>query len=137
MQKISRILPPNARTGSYDVSRAHPVRPGAPQMGRPQALDPVLDRVTLSDQLAGSVMEAGPSEIPTQNSKLAASQYKSTDNVKSQVVRQMTDRFFMKDSTAKNLVKDSDQTHSEEVVSRAFEATESNVRPESSSELSL
>lgn len=137
MEKISRILPPNARTGTYDASRAQPARPGAPKIGRPQALESAMDRVTLSDQLTNSIMEAGPSEIPKQNSKLAASQYKSSDTVKAQLVKDMTDRFFAKNTTAKDMVKDTHQAHSEEVVARALEATESKVSPESSSELSV
>lgn len=138
MEKISRILPPNARTSSYDVSRAQPARPGAPKIGRPQNLEEVMDRVSLSEQLTNSVMDnTDKLELPQQNSKLAASTYKSTDNVKSQLVREMTDRFFLKGSTPKTEVKDSDQAHSEEVVARVQDATESKVMPESSSELSL
>lgn len=137
MEKISRIIPPNARTQSYDASRALAARPGAPKLGRPQELESVLDRVTLSEQLTNSIADNKTSEIPQQNSKLAASQYKSTDNVKSQMVREMTDRFFMKNSNPKAEVKGTDQAHSEEVVARVLEATESKVIPESSNELSL
>lgn len=136
MEKISRILPPNARTGTYDASRALPGRPGSPTIGRPQAMEPVLDRVTLSENLTNSLTDSDNMQMPQQNSKLAASQYKSTDNVKSQMVREMTDKFFLKGSP-KSEVKESDQTHSEEVVDRVQSATESKVIPESSSELSL
>ncbi len=137
MEKISRILPPSARTSSYDVSRAQPARPGAPSLGRPQ-IRSVADRLTLSDHLTQSMADSMPmEEMPMHNSKLAAGQYRSQDNVRAKMVREMTDRFFMRDPSAKDLVKDTDQTHSEEVVTRSLEATESKVMPESSKELTL
>lgn len=137
MEKISRILPPSARTAAYDVSRAHPGRPGAPQMGRPR-YESVADRFTLSEQLTQSMADSTLKQEPLHNSKLAASEYKSQDNVRAQMVREMTDNFFLKNQTPKDLVKETDQTHSEEVVARALEATtESRVNPDSSSELSL
>jgi hypothetical protein len=38
MEKISKILPPTRRTGSYSINEAKPVRPGAPSFGGPEAL---------------------------------------------------------------------------------------------------
>lgn len=35
MEKISGIIPRNARNSSADVSKSQPVRPGAPSFGRP------------------------------------------------------------------------------------------------------
>lgn len=35
MEKISGIIPRNARTSSADTSKSQPVRPGAPSFGRP------------------------------------------------------------------------------------------------------
>lgn len=53
MEKISRIIPANARTKAVDVSGSQPVRPGAPTYGRPvgrvtRAPLEVQDRVSLS-----------------------------------------------------------------------------------------
>lgn len=50
MDKISRILPPSRRVTTVDVESNQPVRPGAPEFGRPMknsSLD-VADRVSLS-----------------------------------------------------------------------------------------
>ncbi|MBX2987579.1 MAG: hypothetical protein KF802_06755 [Bdellovibrionaceae bacterium] len=54
MEKISRIIPSNARTKAVDVSGSQPVRPGAPGWGRPEGrvtrspLD-IEDRVNISN----------------------------------------------------------------------------------------
>lgn len=50
MEKISSILPSNARLKSVDTQDAHPVRPGVPAMGRPVGRTSSQDRFTVSQQ---------------------------------------------------------------------------------------
>ena len=135
MEKISRILAPSARTKSYDVARAQPVRPGAPQMGRPQSMDVIQDRMTISEKFLDPIMngETIPSAKPT-----LAETYKPREaaNVKSQVVKEMTNQFFIKQN-AKDVARETDQTKSEEVVSLVQSSAPSSVNPDSSKETSL
>lgn len=48
MEKISSILPSNARVKSVDLSEAQPVRPGAPSRGQKEGSTSIRDRITLS-----------------------------------------------------------------------------------------
>lgn len=50
MEKISSILPANARLKSVDTQDAHPVRPGVPAMGRPVGRTSGQDRFTVSQE---------------------------------------------------------------------------------------
>ena len=133
MEKISRIIPPSARTKSYDISRAQPGRPGAPQLGRPE-FEPAIDRVMLSENLTQS-MQDRVIDRPVQND-IQKTYSKPTENVKSEMIRKMTDQFFMKKNDPKEVAQDNPQTISEEVVERVNRSSDSKVIPESSSELS-
>jgi hypothetical protein len=133
MEKISRIIPPSARTKAYDISRAQPVRPGAPQLGRPE-FEPAFDRVMLSENLTQSLQDRvidKPLRTETLNTYS-----KPSENVKSEMIRKMTDQFFMKKSDPKEVAQESAQTISEEVAERVNRSSDSRVMPESSSELS-
>lgn len=135
MEKISRILPPSARTKSYDISRAQPVRPGAPDAGRP-VFEPVVDKMILSEALTSSMQDNflnGDTQI---KAEVQAQYPKPKESVKSEMIRNMTEKFFLKQQDPKDLAKDTNQTISEEVVERVNRSTESNVSPESSKELS-
>ncbi|MCX7978399.1 MAG: hypothetical protein N2578_05290 [Bdellovibrionaceae bacterium] len=84
MEKISRILPPNARTRSIDVSASQPVRPGAVAWGRPvgkvtTAAD-VEDRVSLSK----SALERLDSEVYNRRG----------ERPHAKIVEEMSNRFF-------------------------------------------
>lgn len=48
MEKLSSILPSNARIRSVDTKDSKPVRPGAPSFGRPEGNISVQDRFTVS-----------------------------------------------------------------------------------------
>lgn len=48
MEKLSGILPSNARLKSVDLSEAHPVRPGTPAAGRPVGTTSIKDRFTVN-----------------------------------------------------------------------------------------
>src|SRR4051794_21304586 len=86
MDKISGIIPSNARTRAIDTSNSQPVRPGAPSWGRPEGkvTKAVLeDKVTLSSVAAERPME----KPPTYDRNLAESK-------KVKIAKDMTDRFF-------------------------------------------
>lgn len=48
MEKLSSIIPSNARIKSVDLKDAKPRRPGAPSLGMPMGVTSVKDRVNLS-----------------------------------------------------------------------------------------
>ena len=133
MEKISRILAPSARTKNYDVSRALPGRPGAPQMGRPERMSAVEDRMTLSEQFVDPIMDG--ETLPAGKS---LENYKPRDSgIKSQVVKELTNKFFAKQSNPKDMARETDETHSEETLSHVHSSAGSSVKPDSSSETSL
>lgn len=104
MEKISRILPANARTQSVDVSKSQPVRPGAPAWGRPMgrvtpktALEiappapaEIQDKVNFSDKaLTGS---------PEVETKAPQSYKKMQESAQLQKIQELSDKFFMEKS---------------------------------------
>lgn len=114
VEKISGIVPANARTRSVDVSSAQPVRPGAPTWGRPEgkvtkamALDPldVQDRVDLRTQVttADKAVAQG-----TQSYK------KAIENARAKVVDDLSKKFF--GTNPKLDVREKDTTKSEETL---------------------
>jgi hypothetical protein len=132
MEKISRILAPSARTQSYDASRAQPVRPGAPEMGRPETSGLVVDKFVLSDNLSkppvlGQAASKDKSEPQT---------YGPKETIKTQLIKEMTDRFFLKQNP-KEVAGESGQSSSEEIANRVQTSSGSRVNPESSSDISL
>jgi hypothetical protein len=50
MEKLSSILPSNARIRSVDTKDSKPARPGAPLFGRPQGTLSVKDRFSVSKE---------------------------------------------------------------------------------------
>lgn len=133
MEKISRILAPSARTKSYDVSRAQPARPGAPQLGRPASMDVIQDRMTLSEQFLDPIMNGDT--IPSAKPKVSET-YGPKENIKAQVIKEMSNNFFLK-QTPKEIAKDGNTTQSEEVTSRVHSSTGSSVNPDSSKDVNL
>lgn len=183
MEKISRIIPPSARTKAYDDSRALPARAGAPTMGRPRSMEVIQDRMTFSEQLIDPVMNGETVNIPNLKaansqpaggqvqafdvpgsgvagskdqtsqatiSDVASSQmqksqsststspeiYKAKSTVKADMIKELTNKFFNKE-TPKEIARESDQSKSEEVVSRVQSSAPSTVNPDSSSDVSL
>lgn len=132
MEKISRILAPSARTKTYDVARAQPVRPGAPTLGRPQSMAAIEDRMTISEKFLDPIMNGDT--LPVKSTLQET--YKPRESVKLEIVKDLTNKFFAKQS-AKDLVRDTDQTQSEEVVSRVQSSAASSVNPESSKDVNL
>ena len=133
MEKISRILAPSARTKGYDVSRAQPGRPGAPTMGRPEAMNVIQDRMTFAEQFVDPIMNG--ETVPSGKS---LESYKPRDSgIKSQVVKEMTNKFFANAGNPKGVARESDQTHSEETISRVNSSSGSSVKPDSSSDVNL
>jgi hypothetical protein len=133
MEKISKIIAPSARTKNYDVARALPGRPGSPNLGRPEKMELPEDRLTITDQLVEPILNGDTFAGKGSSSDT----YKPRDSgVKSQIVKELTNKFFAKENP-KEIARQSDQTHSEETVTRLHSSTGSSVNPESSSDASL
>ena len=105
MEKISRILPPSRRVVATDVESSQPVRPGAPDYGRPKLkpLD-VQDRISLS-----SLASERPSEPAT---------YKNTkEGARARAVEDLAEKFF----NPRTVAKEGEGPQSEEVLKRMEE----------------
>ncbi len=131
MEKISKILAPSVRTRGYDISRAQPARPGAPQAGRPQ-FEPIMDRVSLSEVLTDSMQDqfVSPSQIEKNYSR-------PVSQTKADLIKNMSEKFFQKNQSPKEILGEEHQPISEKVAKGSNDSVESSVIPESSSELSL
>lgn len=105
MEKISRILPPSRRVVATDVESSQPVRPGAPEFGRPtrKALD-VQDRFSLSSLAASRPAEA----ITYKNIK---------EGARAKAVEELAEKFF----NPKSVAKEGEGVQSEEVLRRMEE----------------
>ena len=102
MEKISRILPPSRRITAADVESNPPVRPGAPEFGRPSksSLD-VQDRVSLSSLANNRTPEpAATYKAPTK------------DSARAKVVDELAEKFF----NPRTFAKDSDTTLAEDTL---------------------
>lgn len=119
MEKISRILPPSRRVTATDVESSQPVRPGAPDFGRPtQRLD-IKDRVTLSalaaDRAAneragaGQGAEQGAESVTYRNPK---------EGARAKAVEELAEKFFNPASVAKS---EGETVQSEEALKRLQE----------------
>lgn len=82
MDKISSILPGNARVQSVDLDEAPPARPGAPSFGRKAGRNTVSDRVTLSQKAKEM---AAKDTLMVRNPKEAS---------RSKMVEELNRRFF-------------------------------------------
>jgi hypothetical protein len=131
VEKISKIIAPSVRTRGYDSSRAQPARPGAPQAGRPQ-FEPITDRVSLSETLTDSMQDQfiNPSQVEKNYSR-------PVSQTKSELIKSMSEKFFQKNQSPKEILGEEGQTFSEKLANGSNDSVESSVMPESSSELSL
>lgn len=122
MEKISRIVPANARTKAVDVSRSQPVRPGAPTWGRPEGkvTKGIEDKVSFSSIAAERPLE------PNYTRGL-------TDARKTKIAREMTEKFFMERTPQKELTE-SEGPLSEQMADSISESDLSNVNPLSSND---
>jgi len=103
MEKISRILPPSRRVTAVDTESSQPVRPGAPNQGRPMAkpMDvDVQDRVSLSS-LANN--RAPEQNITYSNPK---------ERARAKAVDELAEKFF----NPRTFAKDGDSTLSEDTL---------------------
>lgn len=102
MEKISRILPPSRRVVATDVESSQPVRPGAPDFGRPSrsSLD-VQDRFSLS-----SLATRRPADPLT---------YKNIkEGARAKAVEELAEKFF----NPKSVAKEGESVQSEETLRR-------------------
>lgn len=75
MNKISNILPSNARVKSVDLAASHPIRPGIPEFGRPSGSTATMrDRVTFSQQARELLQNQAPARRPHELSKTKLAQ---------------------------------------------------------------
>ena len=108
MEKISRILPPSRRVTATDVESSQPVRPGAPDMGRPtQRLD-IKDRVTLSSLANDRAMtdRASNDALTYRNPK---------EGARAKAVEELAQKFFNPAAVAKD---EGETVQSEEALKR-------------------
>lgn len=107
MEKISRILPSNARTRSAEVAKSQPARPGAPAFGRPmghvtRAPAQIEDRINLST--AEKAVKAPGTYRPP------------ADLARAKIVEDMANKFF---NSPKAEVREHDMAKSEELADLA------------------
>lgn len=108
MDKISGIIPSNARTRTVDTSKGQAVRPGAPSWGRPQGrvtkanqgFPEIEDRISISDQQAEERFQ------PI---------YKSSPEVKKLKIAEEVSTQFA-NVNPKQMVRESDLTTSEQLT---------------------
>ena len=125
MEKISRIIPTSARTKAVDVSKSQPVRPGAPTWGR--TVGKVTTRMPIEDRIEVSTAERGQQAAEINNPL----NYNNKGTLaKTKIVEDLSNKFF--NSTPKSLVRDGDETLSEQVQARVLEQ---DFRADSSSDL--
>ena len=108
MDKISRILPPSRRVVATDVESSQPVRPGAPEFGRPtkRPLD-VEDRINLSSLAASRPLDTAPAT------------YKNIkEGARAKAVEDLAEKFF----NPKTVAKEGEGVQSEEILSRMEES---------------
>ncbi|HEY8269812.1 MAG TPA: hypothetical protein VIG33_02920 [Pseudobdellovibrionaceae bacterium] len=105
MEKISRILPPSRRVVATDVESSQPVRPGAPDYGRPtQKPLNIQDRVSLSSLANGRSAEP--------------STYKNfKEGARARVVDELAEKFF----NPRTVAKEGEGPRSEETLKRMEE----------------
>lgn len=105
MEKISRILPPSRRVVATDVESSQPVRPGAPDFGRPtkKPMD-VQDRISLSSLAANR-----PTETPTYSNL--------KESARAKAVEELAEKFF----NPKTIAKEGEGVQSEETLRRMEE----------------
>ena len=110
MEKISSILPSNARVTSVDLDEAPAARPGAPALGRKQGRNTISDRITLS-QRAKDI--AAQETMMDRNPKEAA---------RAKKVEELNKRFFETRLSNKPVEEKAPMT--EQISDRAMEAAE-------------
>ena len=123
MEKISGIIPANARTRSVDVSNSQPVRPGAPAFGRPEGkvtTAAIEDKISLSGLANDRLLDP----VTYKNSAEAA---------KVKVIKESTQRFF-DTRVPQTSAKESEAPLSEEILEKISDPSLSKVNPDSSKE---
>jgi hypothetical protein len=107
MEKISHILPPSRRVVAVDTESSQPVRPGAPNLGRPTSRPEIQDRVSLSALARERSADSGAAASdPSMTYK------KSKESARAKAVEDLAEKFF---NPAK-FVKEGQGSLSEEVL---------------------
>lgn len=110
MEKISRILPPSRRVVAVETEASQPVRPGAPEFGRPSKRMEIQDRVSLSPmarERANAQAEANQDAAPDVGT------YKNPkETARAKVVEDLAEKFF----NPRAVAKEGEGTRSEELL---------------------
>lgn len=113
MEKISGIIPANARTRSVDVSNSQPVRPGAPTWGRRTGHVTQAETITPEDRVSLSSDKAVKEPTaPIYNNR--------AEMTRAKVVDQLATKFF----DTKNDVRGTEMAKSEETLAAVEDAQE-------------
>lgn len=148
MEKISGILPAGRRFKNIDVSRAQPVRPGAPTFGRPVgrssqvdvaaanrlSAGPVVDRLSISEDAklqANDLLPMRETEVMSARPSEEMAVYSAPKPVVASSVEEMTTKFF---SPQKSAAPQQDIKFDEAPVSVEPQKDFSRQNPYSSSE---
>ena len=119
MDKISGILPSNARLKSVDMKGAHPVRPGVPEFGQPVgSTSSMRDRISISAQNG-----SGPEQdlLTYKNPR---------DSYHSHIAEELSKRFF--ESRMSPPAPDAAESEFEEITASAAKSLAPNDANESS-----
>lgn len=114
MEKISRIIPSNARTKAVDVSRSQPVRPGAPAWGRPVGK---VTTAAIEDKISLSSI-ANERELP----QPPMTYRNSADAAKVRIAENVTNKFF--ENRVKDIQEENGLSSSEEIANAVVENSE-------------
>lgn len=110
MDKISRILPPSRRVVATDVESSQPVRPGAPEFGRPTTAKPLQEPLDIQDRVSLS--------SPANNRNAEPATYKNTkEGARARTVEDLAEKFF----NPRTIAKEGEGTRSEETLKRMEE----------------
>lgn len=113
MDKISGIIPSNARTRSVDTSKGQAVRPGAPAWGRP------MGHVTKANQGADLEDRVSIGETPFEE-KPAMTYKPSPEAMKAKIAEDVSNQFA--NLNPKQVARDSDLTTSEQMTESLISA---------------
>lgn len=112
MEKISGIIPANARTRQVDVSGSQPVRPGAVAWGRPMGKvtkanmgEPIEDRITMRE--------------PAMDENKSLTYKRPADAAKVKAIEELSNKFNR--VSPKELARENDLAASEQVTENLTE----------------
>ena len=123
MDKISNILPSNARVQTVDPSNAPALRPGTPSFGMPVGTSAAADKVTLSKAATGpEMMMEGPENWKQKDQKQAAIAKSVSDNFFGRTPTGVAGEMRVSGGTTEQLAKQMNMQQAKEAVRPMAEA---------------